>query len=156
MNLYQKWIDWFKNQSRLVQVIVIVAACVILVVGIWLSSMNVPTDSTAATVDSSAWMVGVFLKMLLVILLIVGLAIVARRWMINPGMTHSKQLKIVETLSLNPKRAVHVIQWNEQIFLVGATDQNITLLSELDPADVNTEFHATLEKVIQYPDKVIS
>jgi flagellar biosynthetic protein FliO len=156
MNFYQKWIDWFKNQSRLIQVTIIVVACVLLIAGIWLSSMNVPTESTAATVDSTAWIVSVFLKMLLVILLIVGLAIVARKWMLAPGITSSKQLKVLETLSLTPKRSIHVVRWNEQVFMIGATDQNISLLSELDPSETGAAFHAALEKEILRPDQVMA
>ncbi len=113
-------------------------------------------SQTAATVDSTAWIVSVFLKMLLVILLIVGLAIVARKWMLAPGITSSKQLKVLETLSLTPKRSIHVVRWNEQVFMIGATDQNISLLSELDPSETGAAFHAALEKEILRPDQVMA
>ncbi len=146
MNLFQKWLDWFRNQSRWVQSVVIVGLCVLLIVGIWLSTFTYSKDTATGMVDSTGWMVGAFLKLLLVVVLIIGLAIVAKRWINQPGQSSSRQMKVVESLMLNPKRSLHIIKVGGQLLLIGATDQNISLISELDTAEIPGSFQTALNQ----------
>lgn len=148
MNFYQKWINWFRNQPRWLQSVIIVAVCVLLVVGIWLSSQGYGDKSSAEIVDSSAWMINVLLSFVLVILLIVGSAIVARRWMLGGGQSKERRMQVMETLVLNPKRALHIVKVGDQMLLIGATDQAINLLSELDQADGSAGFAAVLQNTL--------
>jgi flagellar biogenesis protein FliO len=45
-----------------------------------------------------------------------------------------RTLRLSETLSLGEKRIVAVVEFDNQRFLIGATQQNITLLQSLGPA----------------------
>jgi flagellar biogenesis protein FliO len=38
----------------------------------------------------------------------------------------------MESVRLSPKQALHVVRVGEEYFLVGATDQNVNLLSQVD------------------------
>ena len=148
MNFYQKWLNWFRTQPRWLQSVVIVAVCVLLVVGIWLSSQTYGEKSSSEIVNSSAWMINVLLSFVLVILLIIGSAIVARRWMLGGVQSKERRMQVLETLVLNPKRALHIVKVGDQMLLIGATDQSINLLSELDQADGSAGFAAVLQDTL--------
>lgn len=148
MNFYRKWLTWFRNQSRIVQTVIIIAVCVLLIVGIWVSSFTYTEKSSSELVDSTGWMISVFLKLLLVIMLIIGAAIVAKRWMSGAVQGKTRQMQVIETLPLNPKRALHIIKVGNQTLLIGATDQNITLISELDLAEPEASFHTALQQIV--------
>jgi flagellar biogenesis protein FliO len=47
---------------------------------------------------------------------------------------------------LNPKRALHIVQVGGQTLLIGATDQSITLISELDPAEQTQTFSSAMQQ----------
>lgn len=148
MNFYQKSLAWFRNQSRLVQSGLIIGACVLFVVGLWLSSNSDTGSNSTQMVDSTAWMVSVFFKLLLVILLIIGVAVVAKRYMTGRPMGKERQMQVVETLALNPKRALHIVKVGGQTLLIGATDQSVSLISELDPTE-NGSFDAAFQQIVR-------
>lgn len=148
MNIPQKWLNWFRNQPRWLQIVIIVVVSVVLVIGIWLSSRGYGDKSSAEIVDSPTWMINVMLSFVLVILLIIGSAIVARRWMLGVGPSKDRRMQVVETLVLNPKRALHIVKVGDQMLLIGATDQTINLLSELDQADGSAGFAAVLQNTL--------
>lgn len=150
MNFYEKWMSWFKSRPRWLQITLVIGLSVLLVVGIWANSTTFQSKSSAEEVDSSSWMLTVFLSFVLVILLIVGLGIVARRWMSGAPRGNNRQMQVVETLILNPKRSLHIVQVGEQLLLIGATDQNINLISELDSSNPPTGgFPAVFQNAIQ-------
>lgn len=76
---------------------------------------------------------GAFIKLLVVLLLIFVSAIFVRRWA-QPGL-HGKanrQMRVVETVRLSPKQALHLVSIGDQQVLIGATDQNVALLAHMD------------------------
>ncbi len=88
---------------------------------------------TAADIGSSPlYYLGVFVKLLGVLLLIVGGAVVLRRWQKVRGTGTTRQLNLVETVRLNPKQALHLVRVGDQHLLIGATDQSISLISAVD------------------------
>jgi flagellar biosynthetic protein FliO len=153
MNFYQKWWQWFRNQPRWLQTSVIVGVCVILVVGIWLSSTSYSGDSAAQMVDSTGWMISVFLKLVLVLMLILCAAVVVKRWTNGTVRINDRKMQVVETLTLNPKRALHIIRVGDQSFLIGATDQNITLIQELEPIGTMVSFKSAFEQAAVLQEK---
>ncbi|MBP7690423.1 MAG: flagellar biosynthetic protein FliO [Anaerolineales bacterium] len=80
----------------------------------------------------------VMLKLGLVIALIYASLFALRRW---PGGTAglftsaARQVTVLETTRLSPRQALHLVRAGGQVFLVGATDQSLTLLAELDHAE---------------------
>ncbi len=152
MNYAEKWLSWFKTRSRVVQIAIITGISVLLVVGFWLTLFSSPDGNSAADLTSSStWMLSVFLKLLLVLMLIYGAAIVMKRWMVNPPGGKMRQMHVIETLGLTPKRALHIIRVGESTLLVGATDQQITLIKDVSEymADDAEEFPEVFKKAIE-------
>lgn len=79
------------------------------------------------------YFLGVFVKLAGVLLLFVACAILFRRWMqIGPQGKTVRQLRLLETVRLSPKQALHLIAIGDQQLLIGATDQAIALLGSLE------------------------
>jgi flagellar biosynthetic protein FliO len=96
------------------------------------------SSSTSDTLESTPlYFAGVFLKLIVVLLLIVASAVIFRRWSQN-GLTGKKtrQVKLLETVRLSPKQALHLVSVGDQHLLVGATDQGISLLTQVE-VDLN-------------------
>src|SRR5512147_2093200 len=78
--------------------------------------------------------VGVAVKLAGILLLIVGSAVLLRRWQAGRGAGRAdRQVRLLETIRLSPKQALHVIQAGDQQLLIGATDSGISLLTSLQP-----------------------
>lgn len=88
---------------------------------------------TPALLTDASLFLSVSLKLGAVIALIYGSLFLLKRWQGGALMTaRRKQLTIVETTRLSPRQALHVVKAGDRTLLVGATDQNLTLLTELD------------------------
>jgi flagellar biosynthetic protein FliO len=76
------------------------------------------------------------------LVLVVGLGVVAAYVMkrIGPRLCQiqGKQIRIIETTALGPKKALHVVEVGQQRFLIGSTPDQVTLLSALP----QTQAHA--------------
>ncbi len=98
------------------------------------------TDGAAGGVgDSPFYYLGVMLKLVGVLLLIVGGAVMLLRWQKAPRKGfNARRLAREETIRLTPKQAVHLIRVGDQHFLIGATDQSVSLISAVDlPVEEN-------------------
>lgn len=78
--------------------------------------------------------IGAVVKTIGVLLLIIGGAIFLKRMQQKQGKNNSdRAISVAESIRLSPKQAVHLLRVGEKYFLVGATDQNISLLSQVEP-----------------------
>lgn len=136
--LFRKWFETSSKKQKWTAVLTIVG----LLCTIALLSINrageTPRDPLGST---PLYFAGAFVKLVVVLLLIFASAIFARRWL-QPGL-HGKsvrQMRLMESVRLSPKQALHLVSVGDQQFLIGATDQNVTLISQvevsLDPAVV--------------------
>lgn len=119
-------------------------------------------QSTAADPLSSGTLVlDVFVKLGLVIALIYGALFAWRRWQGGPAAVRGlfaapqRQLTLLETTRLSPRQALHLVRVGGQTWLIGATDQGIALLAEVEPAEVSPRpaasvppFAATLNRAL--------
>ncbi len=136
---------------------------VLLVVGI-LASLGLVISGGAAPQQpadepSTLYFVGVVVKLIGILLLIVGCGVLAMRWARNPRrLTRGGQMMVVESVRLSPKQALHLVRVGGQQFLVGATDQNISLISQVElaiPADeeqpipIGQDFNRLLQGFLQ-------
>jgi flagellar biosynthetic protein FliO len=89
-----------------------------------------------------------FYKMLLSILVVIGLgiAVVYVSKKIMPRITNlpGKQIRIVETAHLGPRKGIHLVQVGTRRLLIASTDETITMLAEV--TDSGPNFAAELEK----------
>lgn len=138
---FQRWLRADSRRIIWVLVIMVVSVGALGLLFAWANS-NLPTtevmaDGTPDQLSSPFYFFGVFLKLIGVLLLLFGIAYFVRRWKGNSQTTQAakSQMKVIESLRLSPRQALHLIKAGDQVFLVGATDQNLTLVSEVDVTD---------------------
>ena len=78
--------------------------------------------------------VDILIKLSLIVGLIYGGLWAFRRWRGAEIRKGVKKIDVLETIHLSPRRALHVIQAGDRQLLIGATDQNVTYLSEIESA----------------------
>ncbi len=150
--------QWYNHASRKQKV-----QAVLLLVGITASLGLVISGGAApqqpAEEPTSLYFAGVVVKLIGVLLLIVGCGVLAMRWARNPRrFNRGGQMMVVESIRLSPKQALHLVRVGGQQFLVGATDQNISLISQVElaiPADeeqpipIGQDFNRLLQGFLQ-------
>ena len=122
---------WWEKSSKQQRTLAVLFAIGILATGMLLLISGAPASQND-TIGSSLYYAGVMVKLVGVLLLIVGIGIVARRWQTRSGNIPGHQLKVVESVRLSPKQVLHVVTVGERRLLIGATDQAISVLSELE------------------------
>ncbi|MBN2589564.1 MAG: flagellar biosynthetic protein FliO [Sedimentisphaerales bacterium] len=100
-----------------------------------------PND-TSFTGDSAISGTDIFYKILLSIIfvLILGAAAVfmTKKFFPNIAKLQGKEIKVVETVHLGPRKSVHLIEIGKRRFLIGSTNENIRKLADL------TEFSSSM------------
>ncbi|GEM_PF-1211838 len=86
---------------------------------------------------TAALFVNVLFKLGLVLLLIYSSVIILRRLQSSQNPRLRKGIKIIETTHLSPHRAIHLVQVGNQVYLIGATDHEVTMLSKVDDTELN-------------------
>ena len=78
------------------------------------------------------YFISAIIKLIVVLLLIVGASIVFRRW-VQPiaNGKNIRQMRLLESIRLSPRQALHMIQIGDQRMVIGATDQNISVIASL-------------------------
>lgn len=90
------------------------------------------TTSGIKDIDTPIFYIGTVLKTIGVLLLIVGGGVILKRMQTNrPGRFSDRKMAVLETTRLSPRQALHLVQVGNQYFLVGATDQNLNLISAI-------------------------
>ena len=130
VTLFKNWLETSSPKQKLTVALLVFG--VLSTVGLMV--MTGASGTGSDTLDSTPfYFVGVFAKLIVVLLLIVASSIIFRRWL-QPGMTGKKarQVQLLETVRLSPKQAIHLVSIGGQQLLVGATDQNISLLTQVE------------------------
>jgi flagellar biosynthetic protein FliO len=128
----RKWFETSSTKQKLVASLTVVS---ILATGILLS-FGSGSETTSDPLGSTPfYFVGAFVKLLVVLLLIVGCSLIFRRWLqVGPGGKSVRQMRLIETIRLSPKQALHLIVVGDQKLLIGATDQNVSLITQVEDA----------------------
>lgn len=128
---------WFETSSKKQKLTASLFVLGFVVTGVLLSlggasqAVNDPLGSTPF------YFVSAFVKLLGVLLLIVGSSVLLRKWMqIGPNGKINRQMRLLETTRLSPRQALHLVTVGGQKFLIGATDQNISLISPVEYNEV--------------------
>jgi flagellar biosynthetic protein FliO len=79
--------------------------------------------------------ISVLFKLGLVIVLIYASMVFLRRWRVSFPVRTDRQISVLETTRLSPRQALHLVRVKDQLLLIGATDQGLSLLTELDAPD---------------------
>ena len=107
--------------------------------------------------------VSVILKLGLVVALIYASLYLLRRWQSGAFDPARRQVTIVESARLTPRQALHLVRAGERLLLIGATDQSLTLLAEVEPRPAEAQptpalpaarlpdFAAALSRALAWP-----
>ncbi|MAT42957.1 MAG: flagellar biosynthetic protein FliO [Anaerolineaceae bacterium] len=139
---FQQWLKADNKRITWVLILMVVSVGALGLIFAWANS-NLPAasatmaDGSPDNLSSPFYFLGVFVKLIGVLLLLFGVAYFVRRWKGNasPVQNHKNQMFVVESLRLSPRQALHLVKAGDQVFLVGATDQSLTLVSEVDVTD---------------------
>lgn len=118
---------------------------VVSIIGVWAATGAAapPADGGEAlpgaeTLSGLSLAASVFIKLGIVLALIYGSLHLLRRLQIRRPLGSAARLSVLESTHLSPRQALHLVRAGEQVLLVGATDQGIHLIAEiemdLDPA----------------------
>jgi len=136
----RKWFDGLSKQQKIfVAVLAFSLISTVALFGIG-SAPSVTEDPLGST---PFYFFSAFVKLIVVLLLIVGVSIVFRRW-IQPGagINATRQMRLVETVRLSPRQALHLVVIGNRKLLIGATDQSVSLIAPIEeelPADEKTQ-----------------
>lgn len=136
LTLFKNWLATSSRKQK--QTAALWGAGILFSLGLF--ALTGTSTSSTDTFDSSPfYFVGIIFKLIVVLLLIVASSMIFRRWL-QPGYNGKKtrQLQLLETVRLTPKQALHLVSIGGQQLLIGATDQNISLLSPVETNSVNT------------------
>lgn len=131
---FKKWLETSTPRQKLTAAVLLFS---LLATGA-LFAMRETSQSASNPLDSTPlYFFGVFIKLAGVLLLIVAVAVIARRWT-NPGSQGERvqMLRLVETVRLSPKQALHLVEVGDKQILIGATDQSISLIT---PIEISTK-----------------
>ncbi len=126
----RKWIETSTAKQKLVASLAtfsLLATAALMSIG---NASGVSQDPLGST---PFYFVGAIVKLMAVLLLIVGSSVIFRRWLqAGPNGRAERQMRLVETIRLSPKQAVHLVMIGEQKLLIGATDHNVSLISTIE------------------------
>ena len=133
--LFKKWFETSSRKQKLTAGLFTFSLLSTLVL-FMLNGTSKTTDDPLGS--SPLYFMGVFIKLGGVLLLIVACSSLFRRWL-QPGFQGKaiRRMRLLETVRLSPKQAIHLISIGDQQLLIGATDQNVSLLSQIE-ADLHT------------------
>lgn len=124
---------WIENSSKKQRIFVSFLAFSLLATGALLSMGGTSSSASDPLGSTPFYYLSAFIKLIAVLLLIVGSSVIFRRWL-QPGLNGktTKQMHLLETTRLSPKQSLHLIMVGDQKLLIGATDQNISLIASFD------------------------
>ena len=129
-----------RKLPRWALILITLGVIIILGVAMFLLLPQTPDPQTENSyLNSSGLAFEVFLKLGVVVLIIIVLAIIIRRMQFNGRTEQSKQIQVLETHHLSPRQTLYLVNVNDQQFLIGATDQMITNLSQTNPVGTNQD-----------------
>jgi flagellar biosynthetic protein FliO len=138
--MIKKWFETASQKQKLTAALLGFSLFSTVVLLVMNGSSKTATDPLGST---PFYFVGVFVKLIGVLLLIVVSSIIFRRWF-QPGFNGkaARQLHLLETVRLSPKQALHLVSIGDQQLLIGATDQNVSLITHIDQSFKATESDA--------------
>lgn len=132
MEIFFSLQKWIKTSSRRKKWFTVLFLISFIATGILLITSGGASPNTAVEPDPF-YFAGIIIKLISVLLLIIGGAILLRRWQLKGGFQRKAgQLSIIETIRLSPRQAVHLVRVGDRQVLIGATDQSITVLTPIE------------------------
>lgn len=124
---------WYETSSKKQKLSASLLAFSLVATGLLIAFGGGASTSTDPLGSTPLYFTSAFIKLLIVLLLIVGSSIILRRWQqTGPSGKAIRQMRLLETVRLSPKQALHLVAIGDQKLLIGATDQNVSLISSIE------------------------
>ena len=133
VELFKKWLETSSRKQKWTAALFVFS--IISTLGLLALKGQSASGSSDLLESTPYYFFSVFAKLIIVLLLIVGSSIFFRRY-VQPSTSGRKirQVQVVESVRLSPKQAVHLISVGGRHLLIGATDQNISLITSVEPS----------------------
>ena len=126
----RKWLETSSKKQKIIAALTLVG---VLATGTLMSMGGASSAANDPLGSTPFYYLSAVVKLMVVLLLIVGTSIVARRWFpFGPIGKTERQMQLIETIRLSPKQALHLVRIGDQQMVIGATDQNVTLIASFD------------------------
>jgi len=87
-----------------------------------------------------------FLSMLLIVGLMFGILIAARKFFVVKKSFINENLRVLTAVNLQPKKAIYLVKVFGKVLLVGVTDDSIASLGEITDGDILQKLESSGEK----------
>ncbi len=109
------------------------ALAFLLLVVIWARSMPMNSGKqNLSALDTTSLGLDVLLKLGIIVLLIYTGSNLLNKWRSSSARRSNRKMVILETTRLSTRQHIHLVQVGDQVLLIGATDQTVTCLAEID------------------------
>jgi flagellar biosynthetic protein FliO len=134
------WMKTWMGWPRWAQVTSLIGLMVLLTAGWMLAGAGADPQPNASDPfkDPALLMASVFLKLVIVVLIMIAALWLLRRIQGGGWKATARQVQVLETTHLSPRRAIHLIQIGDRKLLIGATDQSVSLLTEIDDQPIES------------------
>ena len=124
---------WIETSTAKQKIVASLATFSLLATAALMSMDNASSVSKDPLGSTPFYFISAIVKLIAVLLLIVGSSVIFRRWLQGrPNGKAERQMRLVETIRLSPKQAVHLVMIGDQKLLIGATDHNVSLISSIE------------------------
>lgn len=77
----------------------------------------------------------VSIKLLAVLALIYGIAVILKRYTLGPGKGPIGIVRVLDATALGARKTIYVVEIGDRVLVLGATDANINALAEISDPD---------------------
>lgn len=121
---------------------ILLGCCVLAVLIFTIPSTALNSETTSSSQSNfetsyGGLFVSIALKLGVVVLLIYVTLLIIKRWQIGKVGVVTRQLSILETARLSPHQSILLVKVNQRYLLIGATDQTINCLGEVERPEDN-------------------
>lgn len=129
-DLLKKWLETSTARQKIFAALLVFS---LLATGALFALGGSSSSSTDPLGSTPLYFLGVFVKLVGVLLLIVASAVIFRRWSnFSPAGRRVRHLRLIETIRLSPRQSLHLVSVGDQQLLIGATDQAIALIAPVE------------------------
>ena len=133
---FNQYLKKFVAFPRWLQGAILLGTMGILALGSFLLQPSVtpgPVEDPFA--NSTGLALDVFFKLILVVGLIFIASIILRRMKGEKGIKSTRQMALKESITLAPRRNLHLVEVNGRKFMIGSTDQAVNLIAEVSEVE---------------------
>lgn len=87
-----------------------------------------------------------FITMLMIVGLMFGLLVFVRKYVFAKPRIADENMKVLSTISLQPKKAIYLVKIFDKVMLVGVSDNSMAALGEITDGNVLEKLESATQK----------